>query len=115
MIKLPAWLAKREQQSDAYLLNAETVARPAFVAMLLVILIVFSALAVIYSAFEYRHHFNRQQVLVQQWDEFQVEWGQLLLEQSALGANSRVERLAAKKLNMMIPEPNMIEIVQYEH
>ena len=96
------------------LMTGEEVARPIFISLILVVAITVSALGVIYSAFEYRDLFNRQQVLVSQWDEFQVEWGQLLLEESALGANNRVERVASKQLAMMSPETNMIEIVQYE-
>ena len=55
-------------------------------------LVVFSALAVIYSAFLYRQAFNAQQQLFQQRDALEVEWGQLLLEQSALAAHSRIEK-----------------------
>lgn len=96
------------------LMTGEELARPICISVVLVIAITASALSVIYSAYEYRDLFNRQQVLVTQWDEFQVEWGQLLLEESALGANNRVERVASKQLAMMSPETNMIEIVQYE-
>lgn len=88
--------------------------RPALWLAGAVLVVVLSALAVIYSAYEYRKLFNRHQVLVQQGDDLQVEWSQLLLEQSAWGANNRVETQARKKLDMVTPEPDSIEIVRHE-
>jgi cell division protein FtsL len=104
----------RAEEGASRLLSFDEVARPVALTLLLTLIIVLSALAVTYSAFEYRMLFNKHQRLVQQWDEYQVEWGQLLLEQSALGANSRVEQVATQKLEMISPQPEMIEIVQYE-
>lgn len=123
--KLGAWIKpersaqfKPKPQAQAQvkesLLPADAVVRPLVASALLTVLVVFSALSVIYSAFEYRRLFNDQQQLIQQWDEIQVEWGQLLLEQSALGANSRVEQFATQQLKMAIPSPDHVEIVQYE-
>lgn len=121
-MKLPSftltWPWQQSQENAAgpeVLLSGETVARPVSVVLVLVLCIVASAFAVIFAAYEYRVLFNQQQRLVQEWDDLQVEWGQLLLEQSALGANSRVEELARAKLSMKAPAPKMTEIVEYEH
>ncbi|WP_293268931.1 cell division protein FtsL [Neptunomonas sp.] len=114
MFSLPVWSIKNKEVTALPILSIEAVARPVFIVAVLVVLIVFSSLAVTYAAFQYRLLFNKQQVFVQQWDEFQVEWGQLLLEQSTLGTNNRVEQVARKQLKMMTPQPDMIEIVQYE-
>ncbi len=78
---------------------------------LAVLLILVSALAVIYTSFDYRRHFHQQQTLVRQNDQIRIEWGQLLLEQSAWGANNRVEVLAADKLSMKLPGPAEIRLV----
>jgi len=88
--------------------------RPAGTLTLLILLVMASALLVIYSAYEYRRLFNQHQILTSQGDDLQVEWSQLLLEESAWSANNRVERLAENKLNMKIPEPEEIEIVRHE-
>jgi cell division protein FtsL len=96
------------------LLTLSELARPAGTLALLVLLVLASALMVIYSAYEYRRLFNQHQILSSQGDDLQVEWGQLLLEESAWSANNRVERLADKKLNMKVPEPEGIEIVRHE-
>lgn len=73
-----------------------------------------SAMAVIFSAYEYRRLFNQHQVLVQQWDDLQVEWGQYLLEQSVWSSHHRIESLADGELNMVVPETEAIEIVRHE-
>jgi len=101
--------------ASSRMLGAAELLKPALLLILVVALVVGSALLVIYSAYEYRRLFNQHQVLVQQGDELQVEWGQLLLEQSAWGANNRVETLAAERLEMVTPEAESIEIVRHEH
>ncbi|OMH36579.1 cell division protein FtsL [Motiliproteus sp. MSK22-1] len=79
---------------------------------ILTVFVVVTALAVIYSAFLYRQLFNEQQQLTQLRDGLQVEWGQLLLEQSSLAAHSRIETVVTKKLEMYVPEPNEIVVVR---
>ncbi|KEA65391.1 Cell division protein FtsL [Marinobacterium lacunae] len=103
-----------ERAETGRLLGATELARPAGVLFLMVALVLVSALMVIYSAYEYRNLFNQHQVLSSQGDDLQVEWGQLLLEESAWSANNRVEMQAEKKLKMRIPETQGIEIVRNE-
>lgn len=113
---LPGWLQRDKSAGadEGELLSLAELYRPVLLATALVLMIVISALMVIYASFEYRKRFNLQQNLVQQWDEYQVEWGQLLLEESALGANGRVENIASTKLAMQAPKAEMIEVVSYE-
>lgn len=92
--------------------SAEELLGPFLVVFVLVVLLLVSCLAVVMSSFEYRTLFNQHQELVHQRDELQVEWGQLLLEQSAWAANNRVEQQATKKLGMKVPEVNQIEIIR---
>jgi len=80
----------------------------------LTLAVMMSAMAVIFSAYEYRRLFNQHQVLVQQWDELQVEWGQYLIEQSVWSSHHRIESLAASEMNMVVPETETIEIVRHE-
>lgn len=113
---IPGWLQrdKSARAVEGELLSLAELYRPVLLSVVLVVAVVISALMVIYASFEYRKRFNLQQNLVQQWDEYQVEWGQLLLEESALGANGRVEKIASSKLAMQAPKPEMIEVVAYE-
>ncbi len=96
------------------LLRSDELLSPFLIMFVLSVLVVVSSLAVILSAFEYRQLFNQHQELVMQRDELQVEWGQLLLEQSAWAANNRVEQQAIQKLDMRVPEVEQIEIVKNE-
>ena len=81
---------------------------------LLVVLVISSALAVIYSSYEYRRLFHQQQTLVRESDSYRIEWGQLLLEQSAWGSNSRVEKLATDDISMRAPDPKEIRLIRHE-
>ncbi len=101
-------------EPPARLLGGVELVRPTALLGMLVLLVLGSALGVIYSAYQYRGLFNQHQNLVDDWDELQVEWGQLVLEESAWAANSRVEQVASKRLDMLVPEPGMIEIVRHE-
>jgi len=78
----------------------------------LLAMMILSALAVIYSAYYHRQLFNDYQQQLQGRDRLQVEWGQLLLEQSALAAHSRIERAVTKKLDMYVPAPDEIVVVK---
>lgn len=86
--------------------------KPFLLLSAVVLAVVLSAITVIFSAYEYRQLFHEHQSLIQQRDDLQVEWGQLLLEQSAWAANNRVEVLAIRKLDMLVPDPEQIEIVR---
>lgn len=79
---------------------------------LLAVLVILSALGVIYSAYLYRQLFNEQQKLFQGQNGLQVEWGQLLLEQSALAAHSRIEKVVTRQLDMYVPSPEEIVVVR---
>ncbi len=105
---------QQQVQQNLNLLTSNEIGRPLLVVLVLLIAMLLSAISIIYQSYEYRNLFNTQQQLVGQWDELQVEWGQLLLEQSALGANSRVEKLAKNKLAMHVPLSENVEMVTYE-
>lgn len=70
-----------------------------------------TALAVVYSSFETRRLVARHQQLLSSKNTMQVEWGQLLLEQSTWGSYNRVEQMAATKLHMRVPSPSEIVMV----
>ncbi len=105
---------RKEAAQPSRMLSGGEVFVPAAITLLLTLMVMGSAMAVIFSAYEYRRLFNQHQNLVQQWDELQVEWGQYLLEQSVWSAHHRVEALAADKMNMVVPATEAIEIVRNE-
>lgn len=75
---------------------------------ILMLAIMASALAVIYSKHQSRKLFVELQELNQQEDELNIEWGRLQLEQSAWSSHGRIEKVARKKLQMKLPEANEV-------
>lgn len=69
----------------------------------LVISILLSALAIVYSTDGYRSTFSQVELQEQQTHHLQLQWGQLLLEQASLATPARVEELARNKLKMDFP------------
>ncbi|PCJ20221.1 MAG: cell division protein FtsL [Gammaproteobacteria bacterium] len=62
-----------------------------------------SATGVSYCVHLSRNIVAELQALKQESNALEVEWGQLLLEQSAWGSYLRVEKIASSKLNMKVP------------
>lgn len=52
---------------------------------------------------------QQQQNLVKQYD---IEWGQLQLEQSTWAVHSRIEQIAASHLQMRVPERARVKVIQ---
>jgi len=72
-----------------------------------------SALAVIDARHENRMLFAQLQQLRQQRDQINIEWGQLLLEQSTWSTHARIEQMATQKLDMETPmHPEVVVVHQ---
>lgn len=69
--------------------------------MILVLLI--SALAVIYSKYHSRLIFIEIQKQERALDQYEVEWGQLQLELTTLAEQNRVEQVAREQLKLIMP------------
>ena len=77
---------------------------------LLVSLLV-SGLMVVKTTHENRFAFNQLQVLREEANQLDVEWGQLLLEQSTFGLGGRIEQKATRELQMQVPQISDIVMV----
>lgn len=73
-----------------------------------------SGLSVVYSTHKYRYAFHELQQLREQGNVLEVEWGQLLIEQSTFGLESRIERKAMEELGLIFPEWSSTVMVRYE-
>jgi len=80
--------------------------------LLLAVAVFVSALGVVYSIHQSRKLFVQLQALQGQRDEMDVEWGRLQLEQSTWATDARIEDLASRKLDMIIPSPNAVVMVK---
>lgn len=67
------------------------------------IVLLLSALAVIYSKYYSRLVFIEIQKQERQLDNYEVEWGQMQLELSMLAEQNRVELMARDQLKLIIP------------
>jgi cell division protein FtsL len=83
------------------------------VTVLLLALLV-SGISVIYTTFKNRSMLNELQQLRNQRNELQVQWGQLLIEQSTFSLDSRIERKAIEELQMIVPEFSDVVMVRYD-
>ena len=73
-----------------------------------------SGLLVVRTTHENRFAFNELQQLRDQAVQLDVEWGQLLLEQSTFGVDGRIEQKAAEQLQMQVPDIDDIVMVQHD-
>ena len=81
-------------------------------ALILVLLVMVSSIAVSYSVHLSRKTVASLAVLERQQHAIEVEWGQLLIEQSAWGDYGRVERIAIERLKMKMPAPSSIVMLK---
>lgn len=79
---------------------------------ILVLLVLLSALAVVYVTNVHRTSVSQLQMAEQQAHQLELQWGQLLLEQASLAAPARVERLASQKLHMILPVNKQVFILR---
>lgn len=72
------------------------------------LMVCLSALLVAYSNHKARTLFAQWQEQIKLQQRYEVQWGQLLIEKSSLASYARLENLAAKKLNMVMPKVNQM-------
>lgn len=82
------------------------------IAVLVIVTLVMSAVAVAYSVHKSRAYMNQLQQQQAERDRLETEWGQLLLEQHSWGAYGRVGKIAAEQLQMRNPAANEIIMVR---
>lgn len=81
-------------------------------AVVLLLLVLVSALAVVYSSFKSRQLFSDLQQMDRHAVQLEEDWGRLLLEQSTWSSYSRIEQIARARLDMVVPEAADIVLVE---
>lgn len=82
-----------------------------FVALTLVLV---AGLSIVATTHKNRFAFNELQVLRDQANGLEVEWGQLLIEQSTFGVEGRIVQKAFEQLQMEVPDIAKIVMVNHE-
>lgn len=96
--------------------NVIKVSSPSYFIMILTVLVLLTAFAVIYLKDLNRRLFIESQKLQQIQQQQQMDWGKLLLEESTWATPSRIQQLAVKNLNMVVPNSkDVIVITLHSH
>ncbi len=80
--------------------------------ILMIIAIVISAMAVVYSKHQSRVEFVALQKLERQRDNLNEEWERLLIEQSTWARPDHIEKRAKLDLKMAVPTADQIRVIQ---
>lgn len=84
-----------------------------FLVMALVFLLVLSsAITLVYSKHQSRKLFVELQELKHQVNELNTEWGQLQLEQSTWSGHGRIEQVARERLSMVMPNAEEVVFIK---
>ena len=86
--------------------------RQQIIILVLALAVLFSAISVIYSTHSTRILYASYQRNLHEQDRLHVERGQLLLERGTLMMQERIQRIAEKKLGMIIPNHQSVVIVR---
>lgn len=78
----------------------------------LFVIVIMSALAVIYSTYKSRQLLSELQQAHRSEIFLEERWGRLLLEQSTWASHVRVEEVAISKLGMKVPDSSDIRVVK---
>ena len=81
-------------------------------AAILLVAIIATSLAVVYSRHQDRKLFIELQALGYDKDAMDVEYGQLQLEQSTLTTHGKVEQAARTRIGMFNPSPQQVQIIK---
>ena len=76
------------------------------------IVCVISAMALIYTKHESRKLFVELEMLTDERDELNIEWGQLQIEQSTWATHARIEQVATDDLSLLRPEATEIYVIE---
>ena len=79
--------------------------------LILFLVVIVAVLGVITSQHKARKLYIELQQQEEMAKQYEIEWGQLQLEQSTWAMHSRIERIAEKRLNMQVPDPARIQVV----
>jgi len=79
---------------------------------LLLLAVVVTAMSATYAKHRSRKLFVELQVLQEQRDAMNVEWGQLQLEQSTYTTHGKIEGAARERLGMHIPAAQQVTIIR---
>lgn len=79
--------------------------------LILLAILIACALALVTSQHQARKLYVELQKEQELAKQFEVEWGQLQLEQGTWAMHARVEKIATQALGMRVPPPSRIQVL----
>lgn len=86
--------------------------QPVFLTLIFAVVVVVSAMALVYTRHESRKLFIELEQLTTNRDELNIEWGQLQIEQSTWATHARIERVATEELALTRPGATEIFVIE---
>jgi len=86
--------------------------QPVFLTLVFAVVVVVSAMALVYTRHESRKLFIELEQLTTNRDELNIEWGQLQIEQSTWATHARIERVATEDLALTRPGATEIFVIE---
>jgi cell division protein FtsL len=80
--------------------------------LILFAVLIMTALGTVTSQHKSRKLYVELQQQQDRAKQYDVEWGQLQLEQSTWAMHSRIEQIAGQKLHMQVPDAKRIQVVK---
>lgn len=81
------------------------------VPMVLILLIFMSSIAVVLTTYNTRHQITLRDELLENREQLDSEWRNLILEENALAEHTRVQKVAIKDLDMKRPDSDKEVVV----
>lgn len=79
--------------------------------LVLVALLMLCSVGLITSQHKARKLYIELQYELELAKQYEVEWGQLQLEQSTWAMHARIEKIAISILHMRVPDPSRVQVV----
>ena len=86
--------------------------QPVLLVFVFAVVLVVSAMALVYTKHESRKLFVELEQLTRERDELNIEWGQLQIEQSTWATHARIEQVAADDLKLKRPATEEIYVIE---
>jgi cell division protein FtsL len=80
--------------------------------LILLAILLCTALGTVTSQHKAQKLYIELQQQQEQAKQYDIEWGQLQLEQSTWAVHSRIEQIATSQLQMRVPETSRIQVIQ---
>lgn len=77
----------------------------------LLILVLLSAVMVVFQVFEYRQNYRELSGYYRERDDLNAEWGRLLIEQQTFGATAQIGTRAVTQLRMYSPPATQTVVI----